>query len=347
MIQQLDDIKKFFIETVRDNPRTAVNNTIDKFGITRQAVNKHAQQLVEMGLISVEGQTKATKYSIVKQSILSHTFEINKSTSESDIWSKYVSPHLKGLPSNVYEIWQHGFTEMFNNAIDHSESDKVSISLELSPFDATIIISDLGVGIFKKIQKANNLEDERHSLLELAKGKFTTDPARHSGEGIFFTSRMFEKFTIVSGHVLFAHDDNHKENVVLDSISDPNTNGVLGTLVLMKTPHDSKITLASIFDDFSSPPDSYEFDKTIVPVHLAQMGDDNLISRSQAKRLLARLDKFRVVNLDFKGVESVGQAFADEIFRVYRKQHPEVKIVPENMAPRVDMMVKRALANKS
>ena len=38
--------------------------------------------------------------------------------------------------------------------------------------------------------------DKRQALFELSKGKFTTDPSRHSGEGVFFTSRMFDDFEI-------------------------------------------------------------------------------------------------------------------------------------------------------
>jgi hypothetical protein len=45
-----------------------------------------------------------------------------------------------------------------------------------------------GVGIFKKIQNALGLEDERHAVLELSRGKLTADPARHTGEGIFFVA---------------------------------------------------------------------------------------------------------------------------------------------------------------
>jgi len=57
-----------------------------------------------------------------------------------------------------------------------------------------------------------------------------------------------------------------------------------------------------------------------VPVKLAQYGNDKLVSRSQAKRLLARVELFKVVMLDFTNVPTIGQAFADEIFRVFRKR---------------------------
>ena len=67
--------------------------------------------------------------------------------------------------------------------------------------------------------------------------------------------------------------------------------------------------------------------ETVVPVRLAQHGDEKLISRSQAKQLLNRIDKFKIVIFYFTKVEITGQAFADEIFRVFRRQHPDIEIV--------------------
>lgn len=49
--------------------------------------------------------------------------------------------------------------------------------------------------------------------------------------------------------------------------------------------------------------------------------------------------------LDFGGVELVGQAFCDEIFRVFRYKHPEVQLEPVNMGKSVEMMVRRALSD--
>ena len=56
---------------------------------------------------------------------------------------------------------------------------------------------------------------------------------------------------------------------------------------------------------------------THIPLRLAEYGEDNLVSRSQAKRVLARVDRFEEVILDYSGIRAVGQAFADEIFRVF------------------------------
>ena len=79
-----------------------------------------------------------------------------------------------------------------------------------------------------------------------------------------------------------------------------------------------------------------------MPVSLVRYGDEALISRSQAKRLLTRFDRFKRVILDFKGVEQIGQAFADEVFRVFTRSHPDIELVPFNANPDVDAMIRRA-----
>ena len=65
-----------------------------------------------------------------------------------------------------------------------------------------------------------------------------------------------------------------------------------------------------------------------------------LVSRSQAKRLLSRFSEFKEVVLDFKGVETIGQAFADQIFRVFITTNPNVEIFPINTTTEVIAMIK-------
>ncbi len=103
-----------------------------------------------------------------------------------------------------------------------------------------------------------------------------------------------------------------------------------------------------IFDQYTSEIDGlYAFDKTIVPVALAQQGDNILISRSQAKRVLARLDQFRHVTFDFAGVEEIGQAFGDEIFRVFKNFHPDIELEYINAVEAVQKMIRRAQSHRS
>jgi anti-sigma regulatory factor (Ser/Thr protein kinase) len=257
---------------------------------------------------------------------------------EDAVWRNDFAPLLGKLPENVWHIWHYGFTEMFNNVLDHSGATRVSISLVKTAAATTVEIFDNGIGIFKKIQAALGLLDERHAVLELAKGKLTTDPANHSGEGIFFSSRMFDEFDILSGEVYFSHEFDRNEDWILQSGAAQG-----GTLVRMTLHNHTARTTKKVFDKFTSD-DDYGFTKTVVPVKLMRYGDDNLVSRSQARRLLARFDRFKVVMLDFSGVASIGQAFADEVFRVFRNKHPNVELVPIRASSEVKRMISRAEA---
>jgi len=104
---------------------------------------------------------------------------------------------------------------------------------------------------------------------------------------------------------------------------------------------DTSIMPADVFDKYADVDGG--FTKTVVPVTLAKYAAEGLVSRSQAKRVLSRFERFQEVLLDFAGIEEVGQAFADEIFRVFAGSHPTVRIVPINTSPRVQLFINRAL----
>lgn len=331
-----EPVRKFIIESLGGHPRDIVRVTAEKFGCSRQAVHKHLQRLIADGSVTDGGQTRNKTYQLAPLVKWSKQYELASGLAEDLVWRTDIAELLGKLPENVLSIWHYGFTEMFNNVIDHSGAKTVSISLTKTAAATTIDIYDDGVGVFKKIQAALDLVDERHAVLELAKGKFTTDPRNHSGEGIFFTSRMFDEFIISSGEVFFSHQFDEKEDWILQSSSSSG-----GTLVKMVLHNHTARTTKKVFDKFTSD-DDYGFTKTVVPVKLMRYGDDNLVSRSQAKRLLARVDRFKTVVLDFSGIASIGQAFADEVFRVFRFKNPTVDVVPIHTSSEVKRMISRA-----
>jgi hypothetical protein len=136
---------------------------------------------------------------------------------------------------------------MFNNALDHSNARNVTLSLKRTAASTEMQLLDDGVGIFRKIQAALNLIDERHSVLELAKGKFTTNPDNHTGKGIFFTSRVLDQFNILSGGVYFSHEYGDDEDWILE-----NENPNVGTAVFMRLHNHTARTTRSIFDQYTS-----------------------------------------------------------------------------------------------
>jgi hypothetical protein len=235
------------------------------------------------------------------------------------------------------DIWNYGFTEMLNNAIDHSQGRYAVVAIEKNPAFTRISVADDGMGIFRRIQKLMGLQDERHAVLELSKGKLTTDPQNHTGEGIFFSSRMFDNYAILSGDVYFSHDFSEPQDWILETQNSRN-----GTTVFMEIKNNSARTIKSVFDKYVSEGE-YGFDKTVVPVSLARYGSELLVSRSQAKRLLARVDRFKIVIFDFSGIDQIGQAFADEVFRVYKKKYPEIQLHFNNANRDVEDVIIRAL----
>ncbi len=329
-------VRRFILENVEEHPADIAIITAEKFEITRQAVNKHLRKLVDENAILENGNTRNRTYQLASLVSFSESYPIDEKLEEDQVWRKDIAIHLANLPQNVLDIWHYGFTEMFNNAIDHSEGDYIRVRLNKTAINAEISIYDDGVGIFKKIQAKLDLIDERQAVLELAKGKLTTDPSRHTGEGIFFSSRVFDYFMILSGGVYFSHQFDDQEDWIMEREESSS-----GTYVLMKINDSSIRTIKEIFDEFSSM-DDYGFTKTVVPVKLAQYGDEYLVSRSQAKRLLSRIDRFKTVLFDFHGVEAIGQSFADEIFRVFSEQHPNMQLLDIRANPEVEKMISRA-----
>jgi len=243
---------------------------------------------------------------------------------------------LGDLPENVLRICQYGFVEMANNANDHSEASEVLISGGVEDGIVKMTISDGGVGIFAKIKEFCRLDDDRTALLELTKGKLTTDPTRHTGEGIFFSSRMFDEFSILSGHLFLNYDQE------TDWLMDTQKNNNQGTVVQMKISTTSERTTKEVFDRYATDQNDFGFKQTTVSVKLAQTEGEVLLSRSHARRLLARLENFPEVVLDFNGVTEITPAFADEIFRVWRKTHPETNLVPVRTSESVERMIKKS-----
>lgn len=331
-----EDIRRYILQHVEKHPTDIARVTAEHFEITRQAANKHLQRLTSAGSLAETGHTRNRSYKLCPLSEWKKAYQITPDLAEDLVWTNDIKAVIGQLPENVLDIWHYGFTEMFNNAIDHSEGSRILIHIGKTAASTEMAIYDDGVGIFKKIQKAMNLLDERHAILELAKGKLTTDPKRHSGEGIFFTSRMFDRFDIRSGEVYFNHQFGQSEDWILER-----DNFAEGTSVWMEINNHTARTTKKVFDLYSSG-DDYGFNKTVVPVQLAQYGNDKLISRSQAKRVLARVELFKIVIFDFDRVETIGQAFADEIFRVFALKHPEIQLVTMKANSAVKRMIARA-----
>jgi anti-sigma regulatory factor (Ser/Thr protein kinase) len=332
-----DDLIRTVTVDVTEHPRDLSKLYCDRYAVSRVTANRFIQRLEQGGWLSRSGPSTHPVFSPGYRRRLSGLFPLS-GLDENHLWEQSFSRYV-AVPSNVRNILHHGFTEMVNNAIDHSQGKSIFVFLDQTESRIALAVSDNGIGIFKKISDALQLADQRQAIFELSKGKLTTDPTRHSGEGIFFTSRMFDSFSIEANGLDFSH----LESVDHDWLEERKNTFPDGTSVYMEISLGSTRTTSQIFEQYMNAPEDYGFNKTVVPMKLAQYGDEQLVSRSQAKRLIARFDRFKVVVLDFEGVAEIGQAFADEMFRVYARAHPDVELVPMRYSEQIERMWLRAV----
>lgn len=236
------------------------------------------------------------------------------------------------LPKAARSILQYAFTEMLNNAIEHSQGREVEVRIEAAARGLAFVIADDGVGVFANLRKLLRLPSDLVALQELSKGKLTTLPAGHTGEGVFFTSKAARVFELSANGVRWTVD-NLRGDMAVGS-----TSITRGTTVRVEIARQPKRSLTDVFAEYA---EDFDFAKTRVVIKLFTLGT-RFVSRSEARRVLANLEKWRTVVLDFSGVEEIGQGFADEVFRVWARAHAVIKLEPVAMTEAVAFLVRRA-----
>jgi len=342
MQNQAEQIRSFILGNIPEHPKDIVAFTAKKFAVSRTTVHRHLNKLAKDKKIIKTGTTVRAAYFLFSSRNKTIETKIQTGVDEHEIWKENFQRDFSALNGNVSYICNYGFTEILNNALDHSEGSLVIVKTEWKEDTVRIIIADNGIGIFKKIKTTLGLEDEREAVLQLSKGKFTTEPKNHTGEGIFFTSRCFDEFWILANGLRYGKF-NGPDDWFFKRRKDKQEEG---TYVLMQIRFDSKRCAEQIFNEYSkSDSDSgiKKFDKTHILVTLSKLEEERYVSRSQAKRILIGLEKFREIILDFKDITSVGQGFVDEIFRVFKNEHPETLIKYCNANTDVEFRIKRGI----
>ncbi|OGZ18733.1 MAG: hypothetical protein A2175_00390 [Candidatus Nealsonbacteria bacterium RBG_13_42_11] len=340
------DIENLILKKLRENKKIKATDIVKAAGFSRAYINRFFQKLKDEGKIILVGKANKACYvladkktvSRAKNSILSiRKILQNKNLSEDLVLNeiKRDTGIFLNLPKNVSDIISYSFSEMLNNAIEHSRSLKIEIQIQRQASQISFIVRDWGIGIFNNIMRKRKLKDEFEAIQDLLKGKQTTLPKEHTGEGVFFTSKIADLLVIQSSakKLIF--------NNVLDDIFIREAKQTKGTKVSFAISVKSKTALSNVFKNYSE--GAFTFNKTITRVSLYKL-DSVFISRSQARRILSGLEKFKKIVLDFKGVDTVGQAFADEIFRVWQNRHPGIGIEHINTNENIAFMIKRASA---
>jgi anti-sigma regulatory factor (Ser/Thr protein kinase) len=335
------DIRALILELLKRRGSVRAAEVVKRTGFSRAYVNRFFQQLRDDGALVLLGRANTARYFAATGNEAKKTRqeirEIHRSLLNRGLAEDVVLRRIKddsgifhGLPSNVARILDYAFTEMLNNAIEHSRSKNIAIKMRRSGRRVDFKVVDRGVGIFNTIKRTRHLTNELEAIQELIKGKLTVDPKRHSGEGIFFTSKVADELVIKGSGKKLVYD-NRQADVYVEDIRP-----IIGTAVEFSIGERSKRELRKIFADYAG--EGYEFAKTLVTIELFKT-KGTYVSRSQARRVLLGLEKFKTVVLDFKGVQTVGQAFADEVFRVWHKNHPSIRIDMRNANDNIRFMV--------
>jgi len=336
------------LELARQNERIFASELSSQYAVSRQYLNRLINELVAAGKLHKIGGTRYAYY-VLPEYAKRHpeilpvqfrkTFK-NSALEEHKILDQIEReyPPLKKLTENVRSIFAYAFSEMLNNAIEHSRSGNVHVEVSIHNKKLFFIVEDFGIGVFRNVMQERSLKSEFEAMQDLIKGKTTTMPKSHSGEGIFFTSKAADLFILDSyGYQLMV--DNELPDVFFQKINKLKK----GTRVSFELSASSSRHLNDIFKQYTNidADSDYGFDKTEIRVKLYTLAGIH-ISRSQARRVLAGLEKFKLIVFDFDKVEVIGQAFADEIFRVFHEKYPDIKLATENMNESVRFMVERA-----
>lgn len=229
---------------------------------------------------------------------------------------------------------RYAVTEMLNNAIDHSQGTSADVAVWASPDALAFRISDDGDGAFAHLRRGLGLADDFDSISALTKGRQTTWKERHTGEGIFFTSKVLDIFQLASNGKRWTVDNVRGDQAV--GVSEVEA----GTVVIGQLDPQTTRSIRDVFSEYSQ---DFGFARTRPVVKLFGLGL-RFVSRSEARRLLIGLDEFTEIDVDFAGVEDVGQGFVDELLRVWPQEHPRKRINPINMNQAVEFMIRRGLA---
>ena len=314
------------------HPQDLAAHVAGSAGVSRGTAQKALQRLVSLGWLRREGTGRRPLFrpGLLRQVVMRYPLA---GLQEDRPWARDFAPYFS-LPGEVQRMTQHAFGELLNNAIDHSGGTSVTVSLRQTPSHVQLLVSDDGCGVFEQLSRSFSLDDPALAMLELSKGKLTSQPTRHAGRGLFFTSRLADVFDLHANASAFQHRDWEGSGWRPGRALKHQGTSVYAAIAL-----DTTRTLESVLQAHSLDGAGFGFERTVVPLRLLATPLAGLDSRAQARRVATRLAAFKRAEMDFDGVPHIGHSFADELFRVLSPELGGVDLVPLNMCPEVAAMI--------
>ncbi|NDG27346.1 MAG: ArsR family transcriptional regulator [Proteobacteria bacterium] len=159
------DTRTKILALLKKKGKSASSELVESIKISRQALASHLSALVETGTVIKTGSTRNAHYEINPHPLKPvrhphqkkiHLIKKTKGLEEDRVYTEVcrILDLLRFISPHVQTLFGYAFTEILNNAIDHSLSSQVIISVEIFPKEIEFRITDKGIGIFKNIQKS-------------------------------------------------------------------------------------------------------------------------------------------------------------------------------------------------
>jgi anti-sigma regulatory factor (Ser/Thr protein kinase) len=322
-------------ELIDRRGEVANRDVAQALGVSPATSHRLLRAAVTGGMLEAHGRGRGARYRLCR---IRHRYRL-AGLAEDRVWQRVAGEmaNVRSLAAEEKASLQYAATEVMNNAIEHSRGRSLDVTVTFEASMTTVMtVRDDGVGVFRRVCEDFGFSSPQEAIVQLEKGKLTSDPSRHSGEGLFFSSKAVTRFRLESQGVAWIVD-----NAVRDSAVGP-SDVRRGTQVVLAIVGGETPRLEDVFRAYTDP-ETLRFTRTRTTIRLGTLGS-SLVSRSEARRVTARLADFNHAVLDFSGVDVVGQGFCDEVFRVFARQHPEVTLEPVGMNEAVAFMVARARA---
>lgn len=302
-----------------------------RLGITRRRALALLRKLADAQWLTIAGTARKPTYApgALRQAVRRYPLA---GLMEDQPWRRDFAPCMT-FPREVERLVRLAFTELVNNAIDHSGGTHVTISLRQTPLQAQLLVSDDGCGLFDRVSTSHGISEPTLAMLELGKGKLTSAPERHLGLGLVTVAQAADVMDLHANAAAFqcrGWDEHRWHTGRAGPVA-----ARAGTTVYVAIALDTPRTVDSLLTTSAGEGMSHRADHARVPLRLLAGTTGELESRAEARRATLRLDAFASAELDFSGIRRIGPAFADELFRVLPQALPALRFQATGMTPDV------------
>jgi signal transduction histidine kinase len=145
----LPSVTRWITAAALQHPGDLAAALMQRLAIGRRAAGTLLRRLVAAQWLLNEGTPRRPLHrpGLLRQAV--HTYPL-ADLDEALPWSRDFAP-LFALTSTVARNARHAFTELLNNAIDHSGGTQVTVSVRQTASHLQLLVSDDGRGLFARI----------------------------------------------------------------------------------------------------------------------------------------------------------------------------------------------------